>query len=301
MIWKFTIRHILTRPFSAFMTLLAISFALSLLGGFWTVVENLEKVRVASSSAQSLPGTGLPGLTVFVDPKLTAPELDVFKTELLKNPRFVSAQVVPSSEALATLKNQFGETLSKVFEEGSLPTTLKLQFASGTLSRTEFLNLLNELRAKPGVLDVDEGLGAFSPKENSVSERVFSWATGLLLLVFIVVALLVSHLIRLAFESIRGEIETLKILGASRSRIFAPLFLEGLIFGVLGGALAILMVSVFFTFLVPNAPIFVAPSQFKLSTLSLGSTLSLAALGVLASVAGALLTWPLVDQPAQEL
>lgn len=299
MIWKFTIRHILTRPFSAFMTLLAMTFALSLLGGFWTVVENLEKVRVAN--AQSVPGaTGLPGLTVFVDPKLSSAELETFKAELLKNPRFVSTQVVPSSEALAALKNQFGETLSKVFEEGSLPTTLKLQFASGTLSRTEFLNLLNELRAKPGVLDVDEGLGAFSANENTVNERVFSWATGLLLLVFIVVALLVSHLIRLAFEAIRGEIETLKILGASRSRIFAPLLLEGLIFGILGGALAVLMVSVFFKFIVPNARLFMLPSQFEISSLSLGSSLSLAALGILASVAGAMLTWPLVDQPAQE-
>lgn len=299
MIWKFTIRHILTRPFSAFMTLFAIAFALSLLGGFWTVVENLEKVRVAS--AQTLPGAGLPGLTVFVDPKMSATELETFKSDVLKNPRFVGVQVVPSAEALSTLKNQFGETLSKAFEDGSLPTTLKLQFASGTLSRTEFLNLLNELRAKPGVLDVDEGLGAFSPKENSVSERVFSWATGLLLLVFVVVALLVSHLIRLAFEAIRGEIETLKILGASRGRIFAPLFLEGLIFGVLGGALAITMVSVFFKFLVPNAKLFMLPTQFEISSLSLGSSLSLAALGILASVAGAMLTWPLVDQPAQEL
>jgi cell division transport system permease protein len=298
-IWKFTIRHMLTRPFSAFMTLLAVAFSLSLLGGFWTVVENLEKVRVAS--VQTLPGEGLPGLTVFVDPKLGGAELDAFRDDILKNPRFVSAQVVASGEALNTLKSQFGETLTKVFDEGSLPTTLKLQFASGTLSRSEFLNLLNELRAKPGVLDVDEGLGAFAATESTVSERVFSWATGLLLLVFVVVALLVSHLIRLAFEAVRGEIETLKILGASRTRIFAPLFLEGLIFGVLGGALAIVLVSVFFRFMVPNAPLFMLPAQFELTSLSLGSSLSLGCLGVLASVAGALLTWPLVDQPAQEL
>lgn len=281
------------------MTLLAIAFSLSLLGGFWTVVENLEKVRIAGIS--SLPGEGLPGLTVFVDPKLNKAELETFKSELLTNPRFTSASVVPADEALDSLKSQFGETLSKVFEESSLPTALKLQFASGTLSRTEFLNLLNDLRSKPGVLDVDEGLGAFSPKENAVSERVFSWATGLLLLVFVVVALLVSHLIRLAFEAIRGEIETLKILGASRTRIFAPLFLEGLIFGITGGLVAIFFVSIFFSYLVPNARLFMLPAQFEMATLSLNASISLAGLGILASVAGALLTWPLVDQPAQEL
>lgn len=299
MIWKFTFRHIMTRPFSAFMTLFAMTFALSLLGGFWTVVENLEKVRVAG--LQSLPGDGLPGLTVFMDPKLNKSELETFKTEILLNPRFTAATVVASEEALNALRSQFGETLTKAFEEGSLPTALKLQFATGTLTRGEFLNLINELRAKPGVLDVDEGLGAFSPKENVVSERVFSWATGLLLLVFVVVALLVSHLIRLAFEAIRGEIETLKILGASRSRIFAPLFLEGLIFGVLGGILAIAMVSLFFAYLVPHTKLFMLPSEFEMTALSLNSSIALGGLAIMASVAGALLTWPLVDQPAQDL
>jgi cell division transport system permease protein len=298
-IWKFTLRHILTRPFSAFMTLLAVAFSLSLLGGFWTVVENLEKVRIAGT--QTLPGEGLPGLTVFVDPKLKGAEFETFKSEILTNPRFTSAQAVPAADALNALKLQFGETLTQVFDEASLPTTLKLQFASGTLTRTEFLNLLNELRAKPGVLDVDEGLGAFAPRESAVSDRVFSWATGLLLLVFVVVALLVSHLIRLAFEAVRGEIETLKILGASRTRIFAPLFLEGLIFGVLGGALAIVFVSTFFVYMVPHTRLFMLPSEFEMTSLSFNSSLSLAALGVLASVCGSLLTWPLVDQPAQEL
>ena len=90
-------------------------------------------------------------------------------------------------------------------------------------------------------------------------------------------------------------------LGASRGRIFAPLFLEGLIFGTIGGTLSIVLVSLFFRVLVPNAGLFRLPPQFELSALSLGSSFGLAGLGVLASVAGALLTWPLIDQPAQEL
>ncbi|NCN39724.1 FtsX-like permease family protein [bacterium] len=299
MIWKFTVRHILTRPFSAFLTLIAITISLSMLGGFWTVVENLERVRVTGK--QSITNGGIAGLTVFVDPKLSENELENFKMELLESPRFASANIVPSEQALESLKLQFGDTLSKVFDEESLPVTMNLQFASGSLTRTEFLNLLNDLRSRPGVLDVDEGLGAFSPKQEAVSERVFSWATGLLLLVFVVVALLVSHLIRLAFEAIRGEIETLKILGASRGRIFAPLFLEGMIFGIAGGVLSIGCVTIFFKYIVPHSQLFLLPSEFQMTALSINSSLSLAGLGILASVAGAFLTWPLIDQPAQEL
>lgn len=299
MIWKFTIRHILTRPFSAFLTLAAITVSLSLLGGFWTVVENLEKVRVAETP--SYTSEGVPGLTVFLDPKLSTAEIDSFRQTVLENPRFVEASVVDSEEALVALQSQIGESLSQVFEAESLPVTMSLSFASGSLSRSEFLALLNDLRSRPGVLDVDEGVGAFSTRQEGVSESVFSWALGLLLSVFVVVALLVSHLIRLAFEAIRGEIETLKILGASRSRIFAPLFLEGLIFGVLGGAFAIGLVSLFFNYLVPSTELFLLPTQFEMTSLSLNSSLSLAGLAIMASVAGALLTWPLIDQPAKEL
>lgn len=298
MIWKFTIRHLLSRPFSAFLTMVAVAVSLSLLGGFWTVVENLEKVRL-SGAAQAEEGVA--GLTVFMDPKLSAEAVETFRKELLVDERFTKATVVPSDEALSALQKQFGDTLSKAFEGETLPATVQVEFASGTMRRDDFVGLLNQIRSRPGVLDVDDGLNLFHTEEAQVSSRIFSWATGLLLLVFVVVALLVSHLIRLAFESLRHEIETLKILGASKTRIFAPLLLEGLIFGVGGVVLSLSFIAAFFEYMVPNHSVFLLPQNFQMAGLSLKASASLAGLGVLAAICGALLTWPLIDQPAQEL
>jgi cell division transport system permease protein len=298
MIWKFTIRHLLSRPFSAFLTMAAVAVSLSLLGGFWTVVENLERVRLSSVKQSE---AGVAGLTVFMDPKLGEAGVENFRKDLLTDKRFSKATVVPPEEALAALQRQFGEALSKAFEGETLPTTVQVEFAPGTMRRDDFMALLNQIRGKTGVLDVDDGLNLFDDAESQVSTRVFSWATGLLLLVFVVVALLVSHLIRLAFESLRNEIETLKILGASKTRIFAPLLLEGLIFGVGGVLLSLGFIAAFFEYLVPNHSLFLLPKDFEMVGLSIKSSLSLAGLGVLAAVSGALLTWPLIDQPAQEL
>jgi cell division protein FtsX len=195
---------------------------------------------------------------------------------------------------------QFGEALSKAFEKDTLPVTMKLEFSEGSISRSDFLVLLNEIRQMPGVQDVDDGLSLLSAPTVTVSKTVFSWANVLLLIIFVVVALLVSHLIRLAFETHRPEIETLKIIGASKTWIFAPLFLEGLIFGVLGVAISLLVVQVLVAFVIPQNPFLLLPEGFSIATLSTKASVNLSLLGIFASVCGALLTWPLIDQSPQE-
>ncbi len=297
MIWKFTIKHIFTRPFSAFLTLVALVVALSMLGGFWTLVENLERMRFSKATADS---ETVSGLTVFMDPKLSRSDIGSFRAKVLEDRRFSRAEVVSSDEAMRALEAQFGEALSKAFEKESLPITMKLEFSEGSISRSDFLVLLNEIRQMPGVQDVDDGLTLLSAPTVSMSKTVFSWANVLLLVVFIVVALLVSHLIRLAFETHRPEIETLKIIGASKSWIFAPLFLEGLIFGVVGVSVSLLIVKVLISYVIPQNPFLVLPDGMSLVSLSARSSLNLALLGIFASVCGALLTWPLIDQSPQE-
>jgi cell division transport system permease protein len=301
MIWKFTIKHILSRPFSAVLTLVALIVALSFLGGFWTLVENLERVRFSKSA--TVTSENVSGLTVFMDPKLQKSEIETFRNKILEDKRFAKAEVVSSDEAVKALQAQFGEALSKAFEKDTLPITLKLEFAQGSISRPDFLNLMNEIRQMPGVQDVDDGMSLLSAPTVEMTKTVFTWANLLLLLVFVVVALLVSHLIRLAFETHRPEIETLKIIGASKTWIFAPLFLEGLLFGVLGSVISLLLVRGLTLILISKDPFSSGLESLSLagmSALSLKSSINLALLGVVAAVSGALLTWPLIDQAPQE-
>lgn len=298
MILKFTIKHLLSRPFSAFLTLIAVVVALSFLGGFWTLVENLEKVRFSKSSTVSADSVS--GLTVFMDPKLQNSEVQAFRSKVLDDKRFSKADIVTSEEAVKALEAQFGEALSKAFEKDTLPVTLKLEFAEGSISRADFLTLMNEIRQMPGVQDVDDGMTLLSAPTVQVSKNVFSWANALLLLVFIVVALLISHLVRLAFETHRPEIETLKIIGASKTWIFAPLLLEGLVFGVFGSIIALFVVKLLVSFLIAKNPFLLLPEGLTISALSIKSAINLGLLGILASVLGAFLTWPLIDQSPQE-
>jgi len=299
MILKLTMKHLLSKPVSSLLTLIAVCGALTLLGTFWTVVENLERVKLNQSNAAATEAA--PGVTLFVDSKLSATQVETLKAKVLEDKRFLSAEVISSKEAVKVMEQQFGEAIGKAFGEDGLPVTIKLVYAQSAFNRNEIVSLMNFLRSLPGVLDVDDGVGLLSKEKTVLSSRVFSWASGLLVVVFLLVALLVSHLIRLAFESSKSEIETMKVLGAKRSWMFMPLFLEGLFFGLAGSLLSLLMLTVGVKVFLPKLSATLLPRGVELSTLSLGSTVNLLALAIGASVFGAMMTWPLINRPAQEV
>jgi cell division transport system permease protein len=296
---KIALRHLLRKPFLTAFTLIAITGALTILGSFWLVVENLERVRV--NLVQTENGETIPGLTVFVDPKATSDEVQSVRTKFLSDKRFQTVEIVNSQDALKNLETQFGEALSKVFTQDTMPITLKLTYSVNSFSQAELMGLLNEVRSLPIVLDVDDGLSVFPGPASQKTSPVFSWATALLVFVFMIVALLVSHLIRIAFETLKPELETLKVLGASKFWIFKPLFVEGTLFGFIGslGALALLWSGV--EFLVPRFSDVLLPKNFEVLGLSWSSSLGLVSVSLFASIVGALFTWPLIERPATEV
>jgi cell division transport system permease protein len=299
MIFKITFKHLLSKPVSTLLTIMAVAMALTMLGTFWTVVENLERVRFEQQS--KVAKDAIPGLTLFVDARLSAAEVESLRQKILENKLFSDAVVVSSKDAYKALEQQFGEALSKAFSTDALPVTLKLSFARSTLTRQELVNLLNGIRSLPGVLDLDDGLSLGSVSNAAVSKRVFSWATALLIGVFLVVALLVSHLIRLAFESLRTEIETMKVIGAPNFWILAPLLLDGLVLGLGGSVVALGALVAVIRLVIPRVSQALLPAGVNIVGLSPESALMLVTLGLGAAMLGALFTWPLVKRPPQEI
>jgi len=298
MIFKVSLRHLLSRPFSSFLTVIAISSALTLLGVFWTLVENLERVRLKQDHA-TIGGEVLPGLTVFADPTLKADQMDALKVKLLENKVFKSAEIISSAEAMKALEGQFGETLSKVFSGDQLPFTLRLEFQSSSMTRDDLVALLNTIRGLPGVLDVDDGLSLLSEDKSNLSARIFSWATVLLMSVFVVVALLVSHMIRLAFDPLAPEVDTLRVLGASRSWVFLPLLIEGLFFGLVGSLMSFALLQFCLRVILPNFSVALLPKDVQITALSGVSSLELIGLSLGAALVGSFLTWPMVNRPSE--
>jgi cell division transport system permease protein len=297
--FKLALKHLLSRPLMSIITLFAIAGALSILGAFWTVVENLERVRLQQSE---LSGTDQrPALTLFVDSKASDADVQLLKEKLAADVRIQDTQIVASEEALKALEQQFGQTLSKAFGQETLPLTVKIRLKNEIVNKAELMGFLNELRSLPSVLDVDDGFRLVSVNHERVSNRIFSWATTLLAIVFLIVALLVSHLIRIAFESLRPEVETLKVIGASKFWIFRPLLLEGLFFGVIGSLLSLATLAILIRTVLPKFAELLLPPHFDVTHLSFTASLSLMGISLGASLLGAFFTWPIISRPAQEV
>jgi len=298
MIFKIASKHILSKPLVTALTLFAIAGTLTILGAFWTVVENLDRVRASSQENAALEPKA--GVTLFIDAKAPASEIDDLKAKFKADKRFMQLEVVDSAAAIKSLESQFPETLGQVLQSDSLPMSFRLGFSKDTMTRDEYVSLMNELRSLPIVLDVDDGRVLSPTGKSALSSRVFTWANALLGLIFCIVALLVSHLIRIAFESLKFEIETMKILGAGRFWIFKPLLIEGLFFGLAGALTALLILAISVKWFLPYFAEVFLPKGVMVSSLSGQASLLLLGLSVVASCVGAFLTFPLVSAAPKE-
>ncbi len=301
MILKLAMKHLVSKPFLSLFTLMAVSSALTVLGTFWTVVENLQRVKFERESDLSNNAAGPANLSIFVDSKLDAKELDSIRTRLLQSKKFSTVEIVSAEQSQKALEQQFGETLTKAMGSDILPVTLKAQFAESSVRRDDLITLMNEIRAYNGVLDIDDGSSVIPMDTMGLSSKVFSWATVMLITVFLMVALLVSHLVRIAFESLKPEVETLKVLGASKFWIFKPLLLEGLFFGICGALTSLFLLSLAVQFLLPKFSGVLFARGLEFQGLSTTSSLLLVAMAVGASVMGALFTWPLIQRSPTEI
>lgn len=295
MIAKILIRHLQARPLSSALTVLAVSAALTLLGSFWTITENLEKVRMSQTRASESPN-----ITFFVDPALNKEDVSKLQSNIAGRSYFSGIETIKPEEAGAELEKQFGKALTDALGSETFPLMIKAKLALSKLDSAAWNIQMNELRSLPGVLDVDDGSNILPTAKTSISAKAFSWSTVFLVGVLLVVSLLVSHLIRLIFESNAAELETLKVLGASKSWVFFPLVVESAIIGLLASGVALMTLYWIVKGVLPQYSQMLLPSGTQLETLSTGSNLGLMALGVFAAMLGAMFTWPLVNKPAAE-
>jgi cell division transport system permease protein len=105
------------------------------------------------------------------------------------------------------------------------------------LALDEARALAERLRGVPGAADVDFGTAWLERLERFL-DRARVAGLALLLALALATAVLVSNTLRLAVFARREEIEIMKLVGATDAFVGAPFLLEGLLQGLVGGALA---------------------------------------------------------------
>lgn len=263
-------------PLVNMMTITVIGIAMALPTGLYVLLHNLQNVSSSWDGATQI--------SLFTKLTVTNEQARALEQRLLLLPEIDSIHLLTREQALEEFRqlSGFGEALDAL-EENPLPAVLIIR-PGLEYNRPETVHrLLEELQRQPETelaqLDMQWVKRLYTIME--IGQRGVLVIAALLALA---VLLIVGNTIRLDILNRRDEIVITKLIGATNSFIRMPFLYCGLWYGVLGGVVAWLLITLSMAMLAGPVERLAGlyGSDFVLSSLSPGNTLLLLGLsGVL--------------------
>jgi cell division transport system permease protein len=225
-----------TQPFATLLTILVIGIALALPACLHVLVQN---VRVASGGW----GNAL-DISVYMKPAATLEQAQQAEKRIAQRRDVEDVTLVKADDALAEFRKDsgFGEALDAL-KDNPLPHALVVRPAAEFRDPALVDTLSADLRKIDGV-DIVQLDTAWVSRFNAILDvvrRVVLLAAGLFALGILVI---VGNTIRLDIENRRDEIEVTKLVGGSDGFVRRPFLYNGVWYGLGGGLVAWLTVTV---------------------------------------------------------
>lgn len=282
-----SLQRMLANSLASAMTWLVLAIALALPMTLYVAMANVKQLSQRWDQTSQI--------SVYLNKDVDAQAAAAMGVQIQAWPGVKSVTYIGADAALAEFSAQtgLGDVLTRL-EDNPLPSVLSVVpdlHANGT---DELAALQARLQQEAGVehaqLDMQwvKRLYEFM----SFGERLV-WALALLL--GLAVLLIIGNTIRLSIESRRDEIQVVKLIGATDAFVRRPFLYTGIWFGLGGGLLAWLVLSMGLWWLAGPVERLVAlyGSDFQLHTLGLGDSLMLIGDGVMLGWLGA---WLAVNQ-----
>jgi cell division transport system permease protein len=275
-----SLARVLENPGASLLTWLVIGIALALPVGLNVALDNVSQVSDGWDSPAQI--------SLFLQDGVASDEVQQLEDDLAARTDVSETRFISREEALEEFRDLsgFADVLANL-QENPLPNLI-LVTPLVTLDEPAVSALRAELEGNSdvaeAVLDMEwlQRLNTLM----ELSRRIVLAVGGMLV---IGVLLILGNTIRLAIESRRDEIVIVKLVGGSNGFVRRPFLYTGLWYGVGGGVLAVILVSVALWFL--EEPIgnlaLLYQSAFDLSGLGVMGALNLVILGGLLGLAGA--------------
>ena len=214
-------------------TVLIVSLMMTTLGMF-LIVENALSVMIAALEEQV-------NLIIYLEDEAPPADVLALRQQLLDDARTVSVEYVTKEKALERLRESFQndpEFLQPLLEN-PLPASLEVRSDEPEFLQSTASGLSDDPIVEDVVLpqDVVKNLIQISRVATFIG---YSLGAGLALVTLFVI----GSTIRLTVYARRGEIEVLRLMGASDHFIRWPFLLEGVFFGLMGALIASVLVGI---------------------------------------------------------
>lgn len=154
---------------------------------------------------------------------------------------------VSKTEALKDLKTSLkdAEYILEGLSENPLPASIEIRFKKEAVGPESVKSFVDNLRKINGIDDVQYG--------EKFLLSIHSIKTGMETIGLILTIVVISGIIFICYSTVKilfyrrkDEIETLKLLGATRSFIRTPFVIEGGVIGIIGGFMSMIIVLAFY-------------------------------------------------------
>jgi cell division transport system permease protein len=176
------------------------------------------------------------GLIIYLDEKAGKDDEDLLREYFQKDSDVAGVQYISKESAMIDLRQTLGEMSSMLegFQENPLPSSFELKLKSGALEPDYIKQKAYQIKQLNGVDDVQYG-DQWLSSLNTMTKGMKVVVILLGGIIFLAIAFSTYSTMKILFYRRKDEIETLKLLGATKGFIRFPFLLEGLIIGLFGG------------------------------------------------------------------
>jgi cell division transport system permease protein len=210
-----------------------IALSLGIVGAFWLLSTNL-------GAAVARWREGLRVIAYLKDDPGPAAGRLVARVRRLEG--VGDARYVSKAEALNRLRRGLGAraSVAETLPENPLPASIEVTPTSGVATPDAMRALVERLGAMPEVEDVHGGT-AWIERASHWQRLLQIVGVGIGLLLGLAAVVTITTATTLALHARREEIEIMRLVGASEAVIRLPLLLQGVAQGLLGAAVAVLV------------------------------------------------------------
>ncbi len=267
-------------PFTSVMTVFVLGISLALPATLHLFVKNAQQVSEQWDSASQI--------TLFLKLSTSDKSAQNLVKRIKLYPQVSDVHYISPKQALKEFKilSGFGQSL-EYLDKNPLPATVLVtptKRASQADAANELLEKLKQEReVEQGKLDLE-----WLTRLEAMAQLIEDIVIGVALLLCMSVVLIVGNTIRLAILSQHDAIAIMKLVGATDSFIQRPFLYSGVWYGVFGGLLSWLAVSILAQYLTGAISKLtdLYQSNFQLQGLSFNEALSLIAFAVVLGLAG---------------
>lgn len=222
-------------PMASIMTICVLGLSLTLPATLYLVVKNVQQLRTGFQEAAEI--------SLFVKHDISEQQTQSLLKRLALYPEIEKVDFISKTSALEEFKalSGFGQALDYL-DDNPLPdvvlVTPSVRHRNADSAEALLIKLKGEREIETGKLDI-----AWLERLNAILSLLRESVITIGLLLLTSVTLIIGNTIRLSIMDKKSEIQVMKLVGATNSFIHTPFLWTGIWYGVIGGFVAFISLT----------------------------------------------------------